>query len=308
MLKRFLLILSIIGSLFLFVGGPDYYSSRLVRFAWDLGHFCLFFVYTYTLLQIWESFTKRSFQGQVIFILLLSLILGILVEWSQASFDRTFSLKDILGNIVGSITAIAFLSPARLALSRKALRLSQLTLCILILLLTFPLARVLIDQVIARRQFPVLSNFETPFELYRWGGRSIISIDGGIVKEGKSSLKVQLNTEKYSGASLNHFPSDWHDYGYLHFCIFNSLLDPLKIIIRINDDDHISNGQLYRDRFNRQYLLSSGWNSIDIAINDIRNAPKNRLMNLRAIKNLTIFTVKLEHPRVIYIDDVRLRN
>ena len=142
----------------------------------------------------------------------------------------------------------------------------------------------------------------------RWGGRSTISIDEEIVKEGKSSLKVQLNTEKYSGVSLNHFPPDWHDYRYLHVSIFNSFLDTLKVIIRINDDDHISNGQLHWDRFNRQYILSSGWNSIDIAINDIKSAPKNRPINLRAIQNLTMFTVKLDNPRVIYIDDVRLRN
>jgi len=76
--------------------------------------------------------------------------------------------------------------------------------------------------------------------------------------------------------------------------------------VRINDKEHFSNGQFYSDRFNRQFILSSGWNNIDIAIDDIRNAPKTRVMNLRAIGNLGIFTVNLKHPRLIYIDDVRL--
>ena len=46
--------------------------------------------------------------------------------------------------------------------------------------------------------------------------------------------------------------------------------------------------------------------NIDIAIDDIKNAPKTRVMNLRAIRHLGIFTVNLKNPQLIYIDDVRL--
>jgi len=292
---------------FLFFGGPDYYSSRQFRLAWELGHICLFFFYTYALLKMWKSFARRSFQVQLVVVLLLSLVLGFLLEWSQAAFDRTFSLKDIAMNIIGGIVAVAFLSPTRIAVSKNLLRLTQVIICFLVLLMTYPLGKAFVDQVFARMQFPVLSNFETPFEIDRWRGSAIIAIEKNTVREGKASLKVQLTTERYSGASLNHFPRNWRDHYYLHVSIFNPSQEPLKITLRINDKEHISNGQSYSDRFNRQFILSSGWNKIDIAIDDIRNAPETREMNLRTIMNLGIFTVKLKTPQLIYIDDVRLK-
>ena len=306
MQNKYIYILLIIGSVLLFFGGPDYYSSRQFRLAWELGHICLFFFYTYALLKVWKSFARRSFQVQLIVVLLLSLVLGSLIEWSQAAFDRTFSLKDIAMDVMGSLAAVAFLSPTRIVPSKNFLRITQIIICLLVLLLTYPLVIVLVDQVVARMQFPVLSNFETPFEINRWGGSALIAIDENTVREGKASLKVQLTPARYSGTSLNHFPANWHGHDYLHISIFNPSLEPLKITLRINDKEHFSNGQSYSDRFNRQFILSSGWNNIDIAIDDIRNAPKNRAMNLRAIGNMGIFTVNLKIPRLIYIDDVRL--
>ncbi len=173
--------------------------------------------------------------------------------------------------------------------------------------MTYPLVTVLVDQVIAKTQFPILSNFETPFEIDRWEGRTKIAIDKNTVREGKASLKVQLTTDKYSGISLNHFPPSWQDHESFHMSIFNSSLEPLKVTVRINDKEHVTGVQLYSDRFNRQFVLATGWNNIDITIDDIKNAPDTREMNLRAIMNLGIFSVSLKNPKVIYIDDVRLK-
>ena len=206
MQNKYIYILLIIGSVLLFFGGPDYYSSRQFRLAWELGHICLFFFYTYALVKIWKGFARRSFQVQLIVVLLLSLVLVFLIEWSQAAFDRTFSLKDILMNVIGSLAAVAFLSPTRIAVSRNLLRITQVIICFLVLLMTYPLVIVLVDHGVARMQFPVLSNFETPFEIDRWGGSALIAIDKNTVREGKAALKVQLTTDRYSGTSLNHFP------------------------------------------------------------------------------------------------------
>ncbi len=134
----------------------------------------------------------------------------------------------------------------------------------------------------------------------------MIAIDQKTVKEGSASLKMPLTTDKYSGASLAHFPSDWRNYKYLHMSIFNTSQEPLKVTVRIHDDQHITNGQSYWDRFNRRFTLSHGWNDINVAIEEIRNAPRNRIMDLQAVKDVTIFASRLRTPKVIYIDDVRL--
>ncbi len=262
--NKFIYLLLIIGTALLFFGGPDYYSSRQFRLAWELGHIGLFFLYTYALLKIWKSFARRSFQVQLIVVLLLSLVLGLLIEWSQGAFGRSFSLKDIAMNVIGGIAAVAFLSPSRITLSRNLLRLTQIIVCLLILLMTYPLVTVLVDQVIAKTQFPILSNFETPFEIDRWEGRTKIAIDKNTVREGKASLKVQLTKDKYSGISLNHFPPSWQDHESFHMSIFNSSLEPLKVTVRINDKEHVTGVELYSDRFNRQFVLATGWNNMTL--------------------------------------------
>jgi hypothetical protein len=70
-----------------------------------------------------------------------------------------------------------------------------------------PLAVAITDEWIAKNQFPVLADFETPFEIYRWVGGTAFDIDNGISYHGGSSLKIQLNTSKYSGVALKYFPA-----------------------------------------------------------------------------------------------------
>ena len=301
-------ILSMLGAVFLFIGGPDYYAPRIYRLAWDLGHICLFFLWTYALMRTWKGFAMKPFHIQFILISLITLFLGFSVEFAQSAFDRTFSIQDVLRNMIGSTAAIAFLSPTRNAISKRLLHTTQVLVSLLLLVLIYPFMRVLVDEVIARGQLPVLSNFETPFEIHRWRSRSIIAIDQETVKEGRTSLKVLLTTDRYSGASLVHFPSDWRNYKYLHMSIFNTSPEPLELTLRIHDDQHVRNAQSYWDRFNTTFILYHGWNDIDVSIEDIKNAPKNRIMDLRTVKDVTIFTVSLKTPKVIYVDDVRLVN
>ncbi len=210
-------VLSVLGGLFLFFGGPEYYSPRSYRLAWDLGHVCVFFLWTYVLMETWKGFAKKPLQIQLILILAITLCVGFLIELAQSGSHRTFSIEDIFRNIIGSAAAIVFLSPSRKALPRRLLHTIRMIVSVLVLLLIYPFVRVLVDEVIAREQFPVLSNFETPFEIHRWQSRSMIAIDQKEVKEGSASLKVPLTTDKYSGASLAHFPSDWRNYKYLPY-------------------------------------------------------------------------------------------
>ncbi len=302
----FIYILYVTGAVFLFFGGPDYYAPRSFRLAWDLGHICLFFVWTYALMKTWKDFARKPVRMQLILIVLITLCVGFVIEWVQSGSHRTFSIADVFRNIVGSTAAIVLLSPAGLTLSKRLLRSLHTIVGLVVLLLTYPLVRALTDEAIARKQFPVLSNFDTPFEIHRWQSRSTIAIDRETVKEGNASLRVRLNTDKYSGASLVYFPPDWRNYKYFHMSIFNASEKPLKVTLRMHDDQHIMNGFPYTDRFNREFVLAHGWNDIHVAIEEIRNAPTNRAMDLGAVKDVTVFTVSLKAPKVIYIDDVRL--
>ena len=157
-------------------------------------------------------------------------------------------------------------------------------------------------------EFPVLADFESRFEIDRWTGDADFSIDHETYYHGKASLKVDLNTSLNSGVGLKHFPRDWFNYRELQFSIFNPDSEPIKLTCRIHDRQHTKGLQLYADRFNRNFSMSSGWNLIRIQLDQIENAPHKRKIALDQIQGLGIFAVSLSKPRTIFLDYVRLVN
>jgi len=299
--------LSPAAAVLLFVGGPDYYSPRTWRLAWDLGHLLVFFVWTAAVLSASPRFAAKRIGNQLLIALPIVLLLGLCVEWAQSVLGRSFGLRDIATDVLGSAAAIVFRSPARFEMERAALRAAQIGVIVLVGLQSLPLARVVIDDAIAWKQFPVLSDLETPFELTRWTSRSAISVDHEIARQGRASLRVPLTTEQYSGASLQHFLSDWEGYSALHLSIYNESGDPFVVTISIHDKQHAQTGRAFSDRFNARVTLRRGWNDIDVPLVQIRNAPARRALDLRLIRDLSIIAVALPAPHVIYIDDIRLK-
>jgi VanZ family protein len=291
----------------LFVGGPDYYSPRSYQYAWNLGHIFFFSIFTYLLVSLWQRISKERFLKQCVWVLSVALFFGILIELGQAGLnDRTPDIYDLIGDITGVLVGLVFFVPSRRLFPKIGLHVFQVIVLIIILLSIFPLGEALIDEAIARQRFPVLSDLETPFEIKRWVGHSKFEIDHKIFRQGKSSLKVFLNTDQYSGVGLKYFANNWGNYNYLQFSLFNPSSDPIKIGCRIHDIHHIKHGQDYNDRFNTSYLIPQGWRDIRISIKDIVNAPKNRKMDLRFMQGFYIFVVRLPQPKLIYIDSVRL--
>jgi VanZ family protein len=303
---RILILVSAICCLLLFVGGPDSFSSRSYKYSWDLGHILSFSVWSYLLLSLWEWISKQPLLIQSILVLPFALILGVLIELIQINIGRTFSNIDVFNDLIGSFIALIYFNASRRNISKVILRLLQFTAVFLILLAIFPLARASIDEYFSMKKFPILSDFETPFEIGRWSDRDKLEINHDIVRNGKSSLRVQLDTTKYSGTSLKYFPNDWRDFSTLRFSVFNTSFDPLKIHCKLYDMLHAVNGYNYDDRFNGEFTLTHGWNDIEIRIDRIANAPVERKMDLSNIRSFGIFVVSLSQPEVIYIDDVRL--
>jgi hypothetical protein len=214
---------------------------------------------------------------------------------------------DVANDVLGSATAIVFLSPARFEMRKLALRGAQVATVSLVVLQSLPLARIVIDDGIAWKQFPVLSDLETPFEITRWTSRSAISVDHEIARQGRASLRVPLTTEEYSGASLQYFPSNWEGYTALRLGIYSESGDPSVVTISVHDEQHIRTGRAYSDRFNARFTLRPGWNDIDVPLARIRNAPASRTLDLRSVRELSVIAVSLPAPRVIHVDNVHLR-
>lgn len=303
---RILILVSGICFLLLFVGGPDNFSPRSYKHSWNLGHIFFFAIWSYLLLSSWEWISKKSFLMQCILILLFALVFGTLIELIQLNIGRTFSIVDVFYDLIGSLIALTFFYPSRKNIPKTFLRLLQFTAVLLVLLAITPLAKASIDEYFSMKKFPILSDFETPFEIGRWSDKDKLKINHDIVRSGKSSLKVQLSTTKYSGTLLQYFPNDWRHFSSLQLSVFNTSSEPLKIHCKVYDKLHTTNGYNFNDRFNGGFILTHGWNDIKISTDLISNAPVRRKMDLDNIHGFQIFVAGLSQPIVIYIDDIRL--
>jgi hypothetical protein len=272
-----------------------------------LGHI-LFFALLSCLLNLYLTRRYRYLSAWFRFGLIFSVVFvfGLTVELLQmGNGNRTPSVLDMLRNQLGCLFAYAFLLKQE---SRRVpwRRLFRVTVLLLLLLAVWPLTRALIDENLAARQFPVLSDFETPFERYRWVNTRQLRQEADVVRHGRKAARVQLSTAKYSGVSLFYFPGDWRGFERVHWSVYNPQAEPLELHCRIHDNQHKEHGNEFNDRFNLQFNLKPGWNDLAVSLEKVQHSPKDRLMDLQHIEGFGIFVIQQKVPLEIYLDHVHL--
>ena len=287
------------------MGGPDDGSSRSFKNFWNTGHIIYFFMMA-SLLSRWHFVARRSLPGQWVIILAITLFVGIGIELAQHGTVRTTDAGDVLRDLTGSFLLLVFGAPGTKLQPAWRRRSLQAVVLFLLSVQLWPLTRSLIDEAITRVQFPLLSGFETPFEINRWAGsagRSVESVPS--VSAGKI-LRLSLTTNRFSGTILDYLYADWRSFRKLEIEFYNPDEESLQITCRIHDLRHVDGHQEYEDRFNRNFLLTQGWNTIQINLKEVEAAPAGRDMDMSHIRGLGIYVVSLPEPRVLYLDNVRL--
>jgi VanZ family protein len=292
--------------LFLFINGPTAESPRSYLKLWDLGHLLLFFIGGILFLTDFRKFFKDNFFYHLIIFFIFSLVVGVLTELIQVRFHRNPDTGDLIRDIIGGFTAVVFFSPRRWDIPKRWLKMLKVSVIIMLLLEAYPVSRALLDEWVVREQFPLLSDFETPFELDRWHHEQPLQIDTKIARHGARSMRVHLTRSKYSTVSMRYFPGDWSGYRSVQFSINNAGNDTLTLVFRVNDHRHYALGQHYNNRYNRRLQLAPGWNDFSIPIVDIMNAPTSRKMDITSIDLICFFSMELPAPRVINIDYLHL--
>jgi VanZ family protein len=303
-----LLWLSTLTILFLlfFIGGPSYYSSPVYKEFWNIGHIIFFALSTYLLIRLFKEKPLR-------FIIFISfsycLILGSSIELLQSKIGRSMDLHDLYRDILGSLLALTFLFYQRNkknGSNQKYLSLLLLSF-VLIALDQKQLVQAIHVNLQARNSFPILGDFESSNELKQWSGKGL-SLSSKHVLTGLFSMEVELSaTTKYSGFTLKHMPKNWEGYSYLLINIYNPDESSLKIKAKITDYEHDLNAQRFNNRYNNNYTLLAGqWNTIKIKLEDIKNSPKNRKLNLTEMSQLGLFTSSLKENKIIYLDAITL--
>lgn len=281
-------------------------APRLVRETWQFGHILLFFCWFYLLLPRLAGHIKT---GWVLLVTVIAtgLISGLAIEGLQLLAGRDFSLQDMIFNLVGVLIALSLYSlqetPGCLRPMRYGLVVTSTLICLYVLL---PFSLVLADEVMLHTRFPRLADFDSRLELSRWQGNvSLASLDSPQGK--KSVMRVDLETGGDSGAYLNWLKRDWRGFDTLGFELYVPGNQGLAVTLRIHDVGHFSeNGGDYHDRYNKSLHLEPGWNHVSIGLDEIRNAPQTRSMDMASIQEIALFNLNLPAPRSFFIDSMRL--
>lgn len=303
----FIAIIIIIGTVLFFWGGPDYHSNRSIKYIWNFGHIIFYCILSSVLLLNWNKLKLQSYYYQVFWIIIITFFLGLIVEIIQADINRSPDMGDLLRNFMGSFIALFFIAPKKNEIRFCKLCLSKSILLLLIAFQILPGINFLRDERHANIEFPLLSGFESKIELTRWTGDADFILSKETKNTGNSSLKIFLKTSKYSGIFLKYFPREWSLYNILSFKIFNPQNDFSKITFRIHDKKHTEGEQVYTDRFNKTCTLFKGWNTIEVNLDKVRNAPLKRKMNMNDIYGFGIFVTSQKKNKIIYLDDVVLK-
>lgn len=277
-----------------FVHLPHSWRSPLLLAVWDLCHILFFFCVVAAVQWRYRLTGTRGW----FMVAAVAFLIGGSIELIQGMTGRNASWGDVARNMTGVWLGLAWgvKQAARLQWHRVF---SVVAMAVLFI----PFITLAVDRVQSLREFPVLANFERPVGVAYWSGD--VSIDSA-PQRSDNALKVELSTARYSGFSFEHFPADWRSYSHLHFELFNPGEQSLTMVLRLHDAWHHQSGLAYGDRYNVRFQAEPGWNQYRFSMDDIRQAPTKREMDINRMQTLGIFTMNLPQPITLYFDNFRL--
>ncbi len=278
-------------------------QTRGLRAFYDLLHAPCFAILALAgCLAVEQRFSQH--RGRVTLGVWLAIIsLGLTIEWFQDSIGRSASWVDAVSNVLGaSAGCLAYLSHgSRNPRTRFGLPLLAITL--LFAAVAEPL-QVLSDVAVQMAEMPLLASFEYDGELSRWLVReSRCRRVPQHATAGQWALQVQLKPGKYPGVIFQHPPRDWSGYSALAMDITLAGPGPLRLVIKVQDIGHDGETD---DRFHRRVLLKPGRQTIRIPLDEIRQAPHTRQLDVSQIRLLQLMTIRPQTPRSYFLDNMRL--
>jgi VanZ family protein len=286
--------------LFFFGGGDD----PVLRHFYDIAHIAYFGILSALLLWSRPQLQNLSFSQQLLLAAVSAILVGGAIELLQIPAHRDASIADLHRDLLGALAGVALASKAARHWPPAGLRILLAALAVALLLETKPMLDSVVMAAHSTRQFPVLSNFEHRAEVRLWSGGSRNS---EMAREGRYSLALFVSAATRFSATTMAVPCpDWRGYDTLRVSVYREGARPLSVWVRVLDQENARGGYIFDDRFQAEFPLHGGWNDLDIPMDQIIRGPARRLLNLAAVKELSIYTVDANEPQRIFIDDVRL--
>jgi hypothetical protein len=267
----------------------------------NAGHTPLFTVGTLCILVVLRYDYSVTGWRLYLFAFLLGTGGGLLSEAIQAPLHRDASWEDAIADAVGALLALgmyAFVDEwSRPRRWWRAGALAVMAACVFVYLM--PIVSVTRAYLYRNGQFPAIAQFTSPLELYwlySYGVNREIR-DGG--------LEVSFEASEFPGFTFYEPMPDWRGYQVMVIDVENLDDAPLFLGVRVND---VGRGLVYGDRFNRTTEVPPrARRAIEFSLEDVRHGPRNRLMDMAQISDVTVFRGKDAGSRHMRLYSIRLR-
>ncbi|MEJ0084872.1 MAG: hypothetical protein WDO72_04290 [Pseudomonadota bacterium] len=276
---------------------PPTYVGRTLENA---GHTPLFMIATFFVLFVLRH--DLRIEGARLYGLagLIGIGAGLLSEIIQKPLRRDASWEDVLADAVGVACALALfaLFDRRAAIGRGTRVMAAVIALVCIFLYLQPIVSMARAYLHRNGQFPVLADFTSSNERYWVVG---YGVNRDLVR---GALEVDFDAENFPGVSLHEPVPDWRGFSTLAIDVENPAAIPLDLGVRVHDLRH---GKTYFDRFTRSFDLGAGERRVlRIPLDDIRRGPRERLMDMGHISDITLFRGGSTGSRRLRIYTVRL--
>ena len=289
--------------------GDDYFTRALQ----NAGHAALFALLTIVALPIVSGhplFELPLKSPSVLLFVFACLGLGIIVEVAQSFIGRQPSWQDVLLNMAGVGIGLAALTGLQQRLG-PGRRLGATAVGTLLLAASFTEPALWWYRQLQRdRQFPVIADFESPwvnrFSRAAYGARVDMVPAPATWSENRSHTArlVLPDGGLWPGLTITEVHPDWRRYQTLSFDIFSEQPQPFYLFLRIDDKHH---NHRHEDRFNRRLHIAPGVNHYTISLEEVRQAPRGRHMDMANMHTMIWFMYRPASERVIFFDNVRLQ-
>lgn len=301
MTRRLILLIAfvIVAAALLFVPlpMPATFAGRTIE---NSGHTPLFLMGTFFILSILRH--DFRIEGARLYALagLIGAAAGCASEAIQKPLRRDASWEDVFADCVGVLLALALFAlfdrRRKLGVAARAAVLLIAAGCAATYVA--PIVSMVRAYVHRDGQFPVLASFDSRIELF-W----IVSF--GLKREVRNAaLDVEFEADEFPGISFHEPVPDWHNFRMLVIDVENPGNAVLHLGVRVHDAGH---GREFADRFNRRYELAAGERRlVRIPLDEIRQGPRNRLMNMTQISDVSLFRTRGPGSQQMRLHNMRL--
>lgn len=249
-------------------------EGSLQAAAGDAAHVWLFAA----LAWLWGRILPGSKQGLRLWLALALLAAGL--EWLQILTGRSVRLADWL---LGAAGAACICATWGLQRFRGLLRWS-----VLLILCLVPLAWSLTLAGLESRAFPVLSDPDAAWSRHGWtlNGVRLASSTPGHLRFERDP--VQGEGDAYPGVFRPSRHGDWRGVQSFRASLYWSM--EMSAVFAVRVDDRPGNPP-YADRFQREFAVSQGWNSVVIPAAELQRTAGGRSMTLGSVRQWGVFLV-----------------